>query len=231
MQGKAGYEELEAVMNALVAGGCVVNRADGMHVHHEALEYKENTDLVVRAMASWHNNTDNINKLVAARRATSGVCRPLTPEEIEGYKVQKRAIGGRYRAFNPVPLGSKGTIELRLHEGSLDYTKAAAWVEFGQAFLARVPQYRKPIRKFKNVDTLLNRLQVSKAAKERLLVAARTRGDEPVVEMQEFYNPVRAGGIPPVPAPEAVWDRVNFQNVMNNIMQEFPADEPLIWQE
>jgi hypothetical protein len=44
--------------------------------------------------------------------------------------------GDRYRSLNLQSFGLYGTVEIRQHQGTLNATKALAWVAYGQAMIA-----------------------------------------------------------------------------------------------
>lgn len=149
LQGRKGFAELKQVMDLLVADGFFTGRPDGMHVHHEASEWRNNTPLIAHTIELWEANLALVRRFVDPRRATSAWCmshndgeiypdQPVYREAWEEFKLTKdpeKIRGTKYRALNTRALTHKGTIEIRLHEGTLNYNKAAAWVRFGQAFL------------------------------------------------------------------------------------------------
>jgi hypothetical protein len=106
---------------------------------------------------SWVANRDKIVKFVAPNREVSGACSAWRPVDIEdikyigtpgkptrmeeytgGWGTQRQFVTrmvpvyfGR-RDLNIASLERHGTVEIRLHEGTLDSKKAVAWVQFGQ---------------------------------------------------------------------------------------------------
>jgi hypothetical protein len=168
--GKDGLKELKEVVQLLRENGGRCTHADGLHVHHEATEFRDR-QLLYRLLRSWKNNHPNIHKLVAARRyrgAAAHYCYPIQDRTIEdgGYT-------DKFTDINTNHLNYRGTIEIRLHEGTLDYDKIEAWVLYGQSFMESVLKRKRPIRCAESHELLLNRIRTPKAAKAKLLAVAR----------------------------------------------------------
>jgi len=199
--GKDGLEQVKGVMTCLRAAGCKTNRADGLHVHHDASDFREKPEMVIRAAESWLNNQDNITQFCATRRRGSYVCGDLTEDILNTMKQLRYGLnpwdvsGGKYRALNTSAISYHGTIEFRLHEGTLNFDIAAAWIAFGQAFLESVKRYKKPIPKFKEPGTLLKRMKLIEEQHELLMKKIETRKNEPVVTLNGDFYAAAPGGI------------------------------------
>jgi len=146
LRGQDGFDQLRKACEALASVGARVSRACGLHVHHDV------TDLdgaaFSRLFRGWRSNQRAIDGLVAPSRRNSRWAGPLTSrdvERVEAAPADARGIDGlrryfsyadRYRSLNIEPFGRYGTVEVRQHQGSTSYEKIAAWVAFGQAFIA-----------------------------------------------------------------------------------------------
>lgn len=100
--------------------------------------------------------------------------RYLALRGIEGEKAEKMARcwrGGR-ADLNLSALGNYGTIEFRLHEGTMDYETLSRWIKFGQRFLANVLNRKHPIPQLSDPEDLLRRLRLTKADADKLLARA-----------------------------------------------------------
>lgn len=79
--------------------------------------------------------------------------------------------GGR-ADLNLSSLRSHGTVEIRLHEGTMDYEKLRHWIKFGQRFLASVLDRKRPIPQLTEPEELVKRVRLSKKDAEALLARA-----------------------------------------------------------
>jgi hypothetical protein len=144
LRGESGREQIEKASEALKAAGCTVNRATGLHVHHEV------TDLPVEAFKllfhNWANAQDATDRLVAPsrREARNGYCRPLTEwdldridslQSMDRARVRYAVSGDRYRTLNVQSYGKYGTVEVRQHQGTIDGDKIWNWVRYAQAHI------------------------------------------------------------------------------------------------
>lgn len=183
LQGREGFRELERVFSFLNGLNCYVSSADGMHIHHDAPEFllPNGKDNLIRLVESWGSNQDLIDRFVAPRRRDSHACPKQwdNPREIESLKKELEGEIDYYYdedrergALNVNALVDHGTIEIRQHEGTLDFEQAKAWIEFGQYFLDNVAKRKRPIACPETTTILLNRLRVPKATKEKLIARA-----------------------------------------------------------
>jgi hypothetical protein len=176
-----GFEELKFVMNLLNSNGCRTNNNDGMHVHHDAPEFVGNHEHILRLVKSWHFNQDTINEFVAPRRRTNrSACLPWALTIVEDLeKGLCRGEHGRRKEFgrrsiNVDSLQKYGTIEIRLHEGTLNYEVAEAWIKFCQKFINSIAKRKRPIQTISEQDLLLKRIRVAKGNQKVLLKKAKT---------------------------------------------------------
>jgi hypothetical protein len=134
----------------------------------------------VRLATSWNNNDKLIDKLVAPRRRNGMLhcCGKTWRQEdnLKGLEGGKVDAGGRMADLSMYHLGStKGTIELRLHEGTLDFEEAEAWIRFGQAFLNKLAKEKSAIAPQESLEALLDYVLDEDEIKNRLLEKAKRK--------------------------------------------------------
>lgn len=192
LSGPRGFKELRRALTFLRANGAWVTDSDGLHVHHGVPEIVNSKELGKQLVLSWNGNKTIVNKFVAPRRRNRGSCPHWTAAEIKRLdlegdddpNVQEQQYNpstGRYEgkvyyglcgprgSLNLWSLTEHGTVELRLHEGTLDADQAEAWVRFGQRFINTVLERKSPLPKFSNSEELLKRVRVGQRAAKRLL--------------------------------------------------------------
>ena len=83
---------------------------------------------------------DAIGALVAPSRLNNSYCKAVSPQRAEANAERIRngevsdIQGDRYQSFNLQAFDRHGTLEIRLHQGTLNGTKAIAWAKFIDAF-------------------------------------------------------------------------------------------------
>lgn len=137
LQGQAGLDELETVLNALNAHPDVkINVKCGLHLH---LSWANCTPAqiknIVRRYATFENDFDS---MMPRSRRNSRWCANISRnrsfltsvESYTGSNIRGMAnCGGsdRYRKVNLVPLRTYGSIEFRQHSGTTDFEKIKNW--------------------------------------------------------------------------------------------------------
>jgi hypothetical protein len=186
LSGREGFKELKKVMDTLRHHGCeTTTRHDGLHIHHDAPDYCgfKNKENLVRLVKSWiDNESEIINQFVMPIRRGRTSCPPwnynlLIDLENDRYTVDRHDqyrdqddgwdhLLNNYgrRSLNIDALKEHGTIEIRLHEGTLDFEKAEAWIKFGQKFLNSCIVRKRPIPKLADRNDLLKRIKINKKA-------------------------------------------------------------------
>jgi Putative amidoligase enzyme len=167
LQGLSGLEELERVITLLKELGGYTTSADGMHVHHQARDYYGKWEKIEAISDSWVDNRALIAGFVNKYRWTSGSCPAIDKVRVARAVKEKRYAFMR-NDLNLAALPYHGTIEIRLHEGTLDPQKAVAWVVFGQAFIGTVSKHGK-FGKQKSREDLLDHLGIADKYAEVLL--------------------------------------------------------------
>lgn len=202
--GKRGFQELEAVMTTFTENGGEATDADGMHIHHDSPEYVHSVELCARIVKSWKANEEFIESFVHPSRHNSWACPrdwsdPMI-EMLEGKRSRYygdttdrdgRVISPCSRgALNLSSLREHGSIEIRLHQGTLDYSEAAAWIRFGQAFIDAVAKRKTPMRKVTGNAQLLKSIRIAKVPYDVLLEKATN--PKPITEYNdsdgEYYD-------------------------------------------
>lgn len=186
LRGYKGMLELQRAMKYLREYGGYVTSSDGLHVHHDAPEFLEDPQLAVTLLKCWVANRDYVKKFIAPRRVADRGWGPfITHETTENVArwVEDEGLDGLYRELgygyrydcNLLSLAAHGTIELRLHEGTLDFDQAEAWVRFGQAFINRVAS-GKAVAAERGLGSTRRVLEEFKVTKRAHAVLARKAG-------------------------------------------------------
>jgi hypothetical protein len=120
---------------ALLRAGATVNKKTGYHIHIGADHY--GVDGIAALVRNWYTAADAIGALVAPSRLNNHFCQHTLPESlVESWAESIRngridnAGQGRYRSLNLDSYQRHGTVEFRLHHGTLNGKKIQAWAEF-----------------------------------------------------------------------------------------------------
>jgi hypothetical protein len=179
LSGPNGFKRVKRFLEVILENGGYVTGADGLHVHHDAPEFIGNTPLTVKLVESWLRNQNEIMKMVHSRRNNSSACPIWNWEAIDNLKIER--ISER-RNLNVRALQEHGTIEVRLHEGTLDYEEVFSWVRFGQAFIGNAVKEAGDELLLSYVPKeLMKRVNLSRNAARFL-----------VKKMEKYQNPVLA---------------------------------------
>lgn len=171
LQGKKGFDAVRDAMERLKAHGAFVTRADGLHVHHDAPEFVNSPKKCLQLLKTWKNNERAIRQLVAPNRVHNSSCPGwgvgsiLELEQIADHNLPQDGLVCDRNDLNLLALEEHGTIEIRLHEGTLDADAAIAWIKFGQKLLASVLERAQPIDNAPDDMTFLTRIKLSGQAK------------------------------------------------------------------
>src|SRR6476659_1403402 len=174
LRGPEGFETLKVVMNTLGNAGCDVSYEDGLHVHHDAPEFVNNIDNCIKLVKSWKANEHIIYQFVDPNRTsdpyegTGGywACPGWSNRAIKELEQNRQIPHWDRNDLNLCSLNRHGSIEIRLHEGTLDYEVAESWIKFGQGFIDRV--FKHSMRDSENTDKLLKKVRVSASAEKVL---------------------------------------------------------------
>jgi hypothetical protein len=140
LKGAAGIEQLRLACEALEAAGARVDRRCGLHVHHDVSDL--DAPAFGRLFRGWSVNQRNTNGLVAASRRNSQWAHALSNAEVARVEQQTTIDGirslyfDRYRSLNVACFPRYGTVEVRQHQGTTNFSKIAAWIGYAQAIIA-----------------------------------------------------------------------------------------------
>jgi len=116
------YRSTRAAMSSILNAGGAVNRNCGFHVHIEPVSTA--WDDALQVVDLYNQAFDSIIRpMLAASRLDNQYARPMDADEYDPDDPN------RYVAVNLAPLTTYGTIEFRQHQGTLNSTKALAWVQ------------------------------------------------------------------------------------------------------
>ena len=121
------------VCKALKAAGASVSTATGFHVHIGA-DALTTPDALGRLVRSWYSVHHATGALVAPSRINNRFCNVLNQRAAEG-QAENSYRPGRYVSLNLESMERHGTVEFRLHQGTLNPAKAIAWAQYCDAFV------------------------------------------------------------------------------------------------
>ena len=123
---------------ALLKAGATVNKQTGYHVHIGADHY--GTDGIAATVRNWYTAADAIGALVAPSRLNNHFCNHNLSDAIIDQWTEnirngniRNISGTRYLSLNLDSYQRHGTVEFRLHHGTLNGKKIQAWAEFCEA--------------------------------------------------------------------------------------------------
>jgi hypothetical protein len=140
------YATLAAVCHGL-AGRATVNKSCGLHVHFD----RRHSDYVT---------TKNVAKMLAGYVPA---LKRMLPESRRNNQYCKYSHNesDRYSFINSKAYTRHGTLEIRGHSGTIDYTKIANWVDIMYKLIAIAEQ---PAQRYKQVRSVATLLKVLRAA-------------------------------------------------------------------
>jgi hypothetical protein len=178
LSGPNGLKKIKKFLSVVLSpevGGYVTN-ADGLHIHHDAPEFVNDSELTLRLVENWIANQYNALKMVHPRRVNSMHCPQWSSIELD--RIRTRIANNRRpytdygrKNLNINALYRHGTIEFRCHEGTLEYDEILSWVRFGQAFIDSALR-DESIAPSTDINDLLNNVRVSRFANRFLPMKA-----------------------------------------------------------
>jgi len=136
--GDERLNEASTVARLLLSAGGKVDRSTGFHVHIGAAGLSP--EHIAQFYLNWNLVHEAIGALVAPSRLNNSYCKVPTTERIatNAERIRSGNIsdlnGDRYQSFNLMSYERHGTLEIRVHQGTLNGTKAVAWAKFIDAF-------------------------------------------------------------------------------------------------
>jgi hypothetical protein len=136
-------QQIPVLCDALRDAEATVASRCGLHVHLEVRGFRAKQ--LRRVWHAWYVNQDLINDYVSASRRNGQWCRNVTQSDIDHLsrapgstnREISRGLAGleRYSALNGQAYGRYGTVEVRLHQGTLNAKKILAWHAFCRALV------------------------------------------------------------------------------------------------
>lgn len=195
LKGVKGFKKLERIMDLIVENGGWTSWSDGMHVHFEALDYIGNPKAIGKLIRTWNNLCPVFMQLVAPYRFERGAQtwtkeadeylrkgRPIVPGGRQGLNLSQ-VIGQTFRNSENFR-GRKKTIEVRLHEGTVDKNIAVPWIHLMQAIFDDIIQNNRTIREHRSVKALCNRVGIDGEIRDRLI----DRASRPIPNPGDRYS-------------------------------------------
>lgn len=136
LKGAAGLLELKKVMQALASVGAKVDKKHGMHTHLGVADITG--DNRARLFNNYKEAQNTLFKLVARSRQSNGYCMRVSNQKLDQWAWNSSnghpLSGNHSDAMNVDNIGRIGTIEMRMHQGTLSGKKATEWVKLLIAF-------------------------------------------------------------------------------------------------
>lgn len=179
LQGQAGMDQLRQVLAFLRERGGQVNRSCGGHIHLEARDMQ--AEGIVRFVESYHAHQDLIDFLVApSRRGDQTYCGRYYEGEIDSMKRNHASrgylYGERYKNVNVTSFGRHGTVEIRQHQGTLNFNKFESWILMCMAIADNVMETTQPLTARRSLRDFFRALDLDEDAASFLLGRALQNG-------------------------------------------------------
>lgn len=163
--GEEGLKEVERVVSLLNSEDYYVTENCGLHVHHGAAEFINNKPLVKKFINTWMNNQEHIAALVDPERHSNDYSELWYDEDVDSFfcnwETWNEMGYSKRGAFNLGSLMSHQTIEIRLHEGTLDADEIIHWIRLGNSLVSHVAN-RGGVSKISDPIVFLERIGVQK---------------------------------------------------------------------
>lgn len=158
LSGQEGLDKVRRVVEVLRNAGARVNSSCGLHVHHNASEFKlRHLRSVLALYWKYESAIDELVPL-SRRENNNAYCHSLRRNIRQGWGEDRsivttrdlaRRFDGDYGRYHKINLSSYlryGTVEFRQHAGTLNGAKITAWILFTQAIVTRAVEARRSIR-------------------------------------------------------------------------------------
>lgn len=138
LTGQKGLDLLKVVMKTVKMAGGTINTRCGLHVHIGVRDL--DTNGLKRLVSSWKVHEDQFLSLIPAGRRRNQYCRPWNRRislatAMDFVSNPTRNGWVKYTSLNLSPLPRLGTVEVRLHGGTLNGTKAETWIQLLLGFV------------------------------------------------------------------------------------------------
>lgn len=135
IRGAQGFASLKTAMGAIREAGARVDVRCGMHVHLDMSDM--NGPEMARFVALYVRHQDDIDNLVPRSRRGNTYAHRVDTGELDtiidaftnnGTTPARWTQHRRYKTINVMAYPKYGSIEVRQHQGTLNFTKARAWI-------------------------------------------------------------------------------------------------------
>lgn len=165
-------EQINDICSVLAKGKAKANRTCGLHVHVDARDF-DPTDLLKTAIL-WRKIEPFMFKRVAKYRERNDFCAPWSKADRNRYgslpnyerEVKTEGVtktflkmyendmrgGHRYRSLNLTAFNEMGTLENRMHQGTVKASKIIKWAHLNSKIMEFVK--KKSLDEIASIDTL-----------------------------------------------------------------------------
>ena len=142
LTGEEGIDKVKIVLATLRAVGAKASAKCGIHIHAGAKDLTANG--LQRLVKNYGQVQDEIYTWLPSRRASGPYSPKLRTRTLDslylGVKQFKEQgyggdLGTKYSGLNISPLARIGTVEFRMHQGSVDTNIIAPWIRFVVGFI------------------------------------------------------------------------------------------------
>jgi hypothetical protein len=138
LSGQDGMRQVRTAMRTLRSIGCRITSSEGMQVHVDATDLSG--DQIADVYEGYVARQDAFNAFLPQSRHSSQWCRRIQSDEANYVAAELRrnrrsVASDRYRTINMAAFPRHGTVEFRQHAGTLNATKALAWVRLLLGFV------------------------------------------------------------------------------------------------
>jgi hypothetical protein len=130
LSGPQGLEEIKKVMKALRSVGAKVDYRHGMHIHIGVADIISDPTKVRTLFENLQMAQTTLYQLVAPSRRTNHYCNPVSSMKFSRWAHGDFSTCNHTDGVNVSNINRIGTIEMRMHQGSLNGKKATEWVNF-----------------------------------------------------------------------------------------------------
>lgn len=162
--GQPGFNQLTRICETTRRAGGTGNRSCGLHVHVDA--FNLGIDEIKNLARLWHKiERPILHRLVSTSRRTNSYCRPLDGATyshiLESTQLSQMSLVDRYHSLNVAAYARHRSLEIRLHQHSLNARKIRAWVTLQLLLASAVKQGLNPRQVHPTWDALGEALDVA----------------------------------------------------------------------
>jgi hypothetical protein len=151
LRGSTGLEQIKKVCQVLASMKCKVNKTCGLHVHHGVTgplwERIQITRFFRNAFLIYLNYQNKLKAMVPKSRRNNTYCYTIRTSILNYFSSGPSEMShlqhseSRYMALNPQSFWRQGTLEFRLHSGTLDAEKISNWVIITQKMILKAKTF------------------------------------------------------------------------------------------